>query len=517
MGLNLLSYLKKNTTKTQWLAFFGTFVCTLLVHLYHFANGLPGRDSFLNYYADQNILGSGRWALSVACGISSYYDLPWVIGINACLFLALAAVAVVSVLEIKNPVLILITGALMASTPTVTETFVFLYTADGYMIAMALAAFAVWFSRIEETRPGRWILSAVCICIACGIYQAYVSLSLILAVCYFMLELMRNRYEKKEYFRWIVRQIIVFAAALAAYYLIWQLCMKVQNITPNDYQGIADVGTVSADLLVKGLISSIRTFKWYFAPWSVATYGLTPYITLNFVFVLFFGISLLLAVWKSEIWKRPWALCLMALCLAAIIPFSSIWHFTSDSVFYRAMMLPGMVVLFVFAALNLEHWGKQTMQNLFGCLMIAVIVNNMVMANIVYFHMNLCYERTYAQAVAMMDDIREQQERHNVDQYTVVGQRYTETMLRGNDPEFGTTNEIGQIQLFTGILDENLLIEGGRISAFLEQIFGQEMEYHEKAVSLEDPEVQMMPTWPQAGSVKVIDDMLVIKLSENPE
>ena len=516
MGLNVLTYFKEKTTKSQWLAFVGTFICTILAHLYHFANGLPGRDSFLNYYADQNILGSGRWALSVACGFSSYYDLPWVIGISSCLFLALAAVAVVSVLEIKNPMLVLITGALMATAPTVTETFVFLYTADGYMIAMALAAFAVWFSRIEEGRPGRWILSAVCICIACGIYQAYVSLSLILAVCYFMLELMKNRYEKKAYISWAFRQVIIFAAALAAYYLIWQLCMKVQHVVPNDYQGIAEVGTISTNLLVHGLKSSIRTFKWYFAPWSVATYGFTPYIALNLVFVLFFVISLIVAVWKSEIWKRPWAVILMVLCLAAIIPFSSIWYFTSYSVYYRAMMLPGMVVLFVFAALNLEYWGKQMLQNLFGCLLIAVILNNMVMANIVYFHMNLCYERTYAQAIAMMDDIREQQSLHNVDQYTIVGQRYEETILKGNDPEYGTTNEIGQIQLFTSILDEDLFIEGIRISSFLDMVFGQKMEYHENAVSLEDPEIQQMPSWPQDGSMMVIDDMLVIKLSDNP-
>lgn len=518
MGLNLVAFFHQKITKHQKLAFVSTFLSMILVHLYMFTNGFWGRDSLLNFYTDQNILGSGRWALSLSCALSSYFNLPWAIGFLCCLAVALTAVAVVSVLRIENPVLILLTGGLLAATPTVTETITFLFTADGYFIAMALAAAAVYFSRIEEKRFSFGLLSAACICISCGIYQAYVSLSLILAVCYFMTELFLNRFEKKEYLHWVGKQAVIFITALAAYYIIWKLCMKVQDVAPNDYQGIAEVGQISTGLLMHGLKNSIRTFKWYFAPWSVPVYGFTPYIFLNLIFVLFFLASICLALWKSKIWQRPWALFLVILCLIAIVPFSSIWHFTSDSVYYRSMMLPGMPILFLFAALNFEHWGKQWLKNLYGVLLLAVVLNYGVMANIVYYHMELAEQRTCIEGAEMASRIRSVQKEHNVDKYTIMGQRYAKMMLRGHNPEYGYANEVGQIEIFASTLDKNLLIEGWRISTFLEMMTSLNLEYvgdpQTQQACLESEVFQEMPCWPKVGSIGIVNDTIVVKISD---
>ena len=198
MGEGLLLFYRTKLKKEYKFAFFATFLIAILIHLYKFANTLPNHDSVYNYYSDQNILGSGRWALSMACGISSYYDLPWVIGLISCVFIALTVVVIVALFKMKNPVLIGLTGALIASSPATTETFFFLFTADGYMISMFLAALAVYWTRIEESRKSRWIFSGICICVSCGIYQAYVSFALVLAVCYFMDALLDNRHSKEQ-------------------------------------------------------------------------------------------------------------------------------------------------------------------------------------------------------------------------------------------------------------------------------------------------------------------------------
>ena len=114
----------------------------------------------------------------------------------SCLFLALTVVVIVALLKIKNPVLIALTGGLLAASPATTETLFFLFTADGYMIAMFLSALAVYLSRIDENRTLCNVGAAVCICISCVIYQAYVSFALILAVCYFINVLLQNSYDK---------------------------------------------------------------------------------------------------------------------------------------------------------------------------------------------------------------------------------------------------------------------------------------------------------------------------------
>ena len=175
MGIDLVEYICKKITKQQKLAFTSSFFATLFIHLYFLTNTLPNHDSVLNYYSTQNVLASGRWALSTACGFTSYFDLPWINGIMSSIFIGLTVTVIVTLFRIKNPILIILTGCLFAASPATTDTFFFIYTADGYMIAMFLAATAVYWSRMGEKRKIYWILSAVCICVCCGIYQAYVS------------------------------------------------------------------------------------------------------------------------------------------------------------------------------------------------------------------------------------------------------------------------------------------------------------------------------------------------------
>ena len=79
MGIQLLNYYKNNIKRTWKIAFFSAFVLFLLVHLYKITNTLPNHDSYFNVYTNQDMTRSGRWFLRFACGISSYYDLDWVI------------------------------------------------------------------------------------------------------------------------------------------------------------------------------------------------------------------------------------------------------------------------------------------------------------------------------------------------------------------------------------------------------------------------------------------------------
>ena len=45
------------------------------------------------------MITSGRWFLTVACGFSSYFTIPWVIGLIGLIWLALTAAVLTEVLE----------------------------------------------------------------------------------------------------------------------------------------------------------------------------------------------------------------------------------------------------------------------------------------------------------------------------------------------------------------------------------------------------------------------------------
>ena len=521
MGEGVLRFCQTKVKKEYKIAFVITFLISILIHLYKFTNTLPNHDSVYNYYSAQNVLGSGRWALSLACGFSSYYDLPWVIGLLSCVFIALTAVVITALFKLKNPVLIGLTGALIAAAPATTETFFFLFTADGYMIAMLLAALAAYFSRLGENKPSRWIFSGVCICVSCGIYQAYVSFALILTVCHFIDDLLQNGHGKRDSFKWILCQMILYIVSLATYYVIWKLCMYFSGTAANDYQGISEVGTLSIGLLVNGLLNSVKTTILYFLQWDVLTHGFTLYSALSVIFVLLMGVGLLTAILKSGILKRKWALLLLALCLLAVIPFACIWHFTSERVGYRAMMLQSLTLLFVLTALLYERWAKTAAKNIAAIFLIVVVFNNALMANISYWYMNQCYERTYAEGAEMMAEIHDLQDRYTFDKIAVVGTRIYEVQYESIDPKTGEMQKSGKLHILSGLLEESLLYDSEHTIKFLEATFGLELNatlnLKQRNALLRTEEVQSMGCWPAGDSIAVIDDTLVIKLSDREE
>lgn len=517
MGEGLLECFRSRVKKEYKLAFVSTFLIALLIHLYKFTNTLPNHDSIFNYYSDQNILALGRWALSLACGMSSYFDLPWVIGLLSCVMMALTVVVIVALFRIGNPVLIGLTGALLAASPATTETFFFLYTADGYMIAMLLAAMAVYFSRIEETRLSRLVLSGICLCVSCGIYQAYVSFALLLAVCYCIDVLLQNRYDRKTCCAWVLRQAVIYIASMAAYYVIWKLCMLVSETSPTDYQGISEVGKLSTGLVVNGLIRSIQTVLIYFLQWDVFAHGWTLYSVLSVAFVCVLGTGLVVAVVRSGILKRKWAMGLLLLCLLSVIPFAGIWHFTSDSVGYRAMMLQSLTLLFLLSALLYERWAKPAAKNAVCVFLLLVVANNALMANISYFYMNLCYERTYAEGLEMMIRIHALQDECGIDDIAVVGDRLAEVQWPISDAETGRISPAGKIHILSALLETSLLFNAEHTLPFLKANYGLNLESAAPG-RLEQlssaTQVQSMGCWPAGDSMAIIDGTLIIKLAD---
>ena len=147
----------KNTWK---IAFLSAFVPGILIHLPVMLSDIPNHDGLSSMYFDQNMITSGRWFLSVACGFSSYFTIPWIIGLIGLLWLALAAVALTELLELADPLVIMAVSGLLVSFPALASTFAYVFTMDGYMMALFLAILAVLFTKKQKKG---WLAGAVCL------------------------------------------------------------------------------------------------------------------------------------------------------------------------------------------------------------------------------------------------------------------------------------------------------------------------------------------------------------------
>ena len=511
MGEGILKIWKNNIQKNWKIAFVATFIIGMIVHIYKFTNTLLGHDSIYNFYSDQNIVGSGRWFLSIACGISSYFDLPWINGLLSIIYISLTSVVIVEIFQIKNPIAIIISGGLLATFPGITETFFFGFTADGYMLAMLLAALSVYFSKIQEKRIYMLILSGVCICLSCGIYQAYVSFALILALCYFIYEMMENKYSNKEYFKWIRNQVIIYISALAAYYIIWKLCLLVQGTTANSYQGISEVGKIDISVILQGIPNTITSLAIFFLEWNILEHPITLYGILNIVFIIFFIIGLIIAFVKSQLIKRKLHLALAIICLILCIPISCIWHFTSSGVIYRPMMLVSICVIYIFSVFLFNRWVNIKLSNIACVLFATIIFNFSLMANISYYYLDKENERTFSMGTEMIIKIHEYESKYEINNIAIIGERGEKVWVR-NESEFSD-----KAHLLTHLMETDLLFNQEHTVNYLKNIHGLDLEAvsdKELETLTNSDEVQGMDIWPSQDSLKVIDDTLIIKISD---
>ena len=399
MGNELTEFYQDRIQKRWKIAFYSAFFLGLLIHIYKFTNLLPNHDGLYNFYSSQNMVASGRWFLSIACCLGSFFDLPWVNGILSLVFMGLTAAVITDIFDMENPCLIVLSSGLLVSFPAITATMAYEFTADGYMIAMFLAALSVRLTRmdtLDKKHRKSMVCSGICICLACGIYQAYVSFAFLLAVCYFMTELLENRREEKKYWQWIGLQMVIYGLAMAAYYLIWKICLRIQGLAAASYQGIDQVGTVNAGVLLGGFRKIFRDTVRFFLEWNILEHGVTRYSVLYILFLLAFAVALAVSAKKS---KMKWHhILLLVLCAAALPIGGFLWYLTSPDVFYHALMLQSLCLIYIFTAVLYERWMPHRTQNLALILLAVIVFNNSVTANIYYSYMDQSFRKTQAVA-----------------------------------------------------------------------------------------------------------------------
>lgn len=540
MGTAFITFYRTRIRPDWKFTFISTFVTGLLVHMYKFTNTLLSNDSLFNQYSSQHMVQSGRWFLSFACGISSRFDLPWVIGLISLVWISITAVILVDLFRVENRAVMLLTGGLLVTFPAVTQTFYYEFTADGYMLAMVLAALTVRFSTVGETRRTSLFLSFACIILTCGIYQAYVCFALVLSLCYFMAELLENRYTQKEYVMWVRRQILIYGLGMAVYYGIWHLLLRVGGTGPSLYLGMETIGQFSLSTIAHAVVQTITAFISAFMVWNFLEYGLTFYIILNILFLLTAAGIIITAIVKSRLLSRKCHTLLFFLC-AIFLPFAAfIWYFASPGVQYSTRMEQSICLFYILAAVLAARWITPKKSDLIALLLGLIIFNNAITANMVYFYMHRCYEKSYATAVEIASHI------HLLDDGTLESVMVVGVTDWFSEEEYRSGSGLRDLNLLKAI-HKNLFSSSGACAArFLSDIIDLELSYYQnpehelpsvaidpnwpvpgdwewnfpladdniKKAMIYTDEIANMDCWPAAGSIKVIDHIAVIKLSD---
>ncbi len=502
--------------KREWkTAFLACFFLGLLIHMPILLSDIPNHDGLDSLYFDQNMITSGRWFLMIACGFSSFYTLPWVIGVLGLIFLGCTAAALCELLEIRKDWAAALCGGLLASFPALASTFAYVFTLDGYMLAMLLAVSAVLFTK--KYKRG-FLPGAVCLAFSMGIYQAYLSFAMILSVFAILMLAAGGGTEIKALIFRALHYLYMGALGVGLYYVILQILLKLQGRELAGYQGID--GMLSGASGGVGFLSAIGGMYRDFAGFT-----LKGNVLFQNVFSLAACILLgaagagaaILKLRRRKDWKNPVLLVIIVLAVLVLPIATNIILLISPSVTYHLLMRYQWVLYLIGAAALAGSCESGTKKAVLlewaACAGAFVLVFCYgITDNIAYSNLQKRYEKTYAYCVRLLDRIEQTPGYYPGIPIAMIG-------AVGEEQYPATDLTLPVTANMIGMSGDSLLYRGDNYRKFIQNYLGATLNIL-SAEAMEEmyysPEYIAMESFPGADSIRIIDGIMYIK-TENTE
>ena len=303
----------------QRTAFFACLIAGLLVHLYAFTNLIPNSDGLGRVYDLQQMTISGRWFLHYASALNDYTQMPAAIGLLSLLLLAAAAALTVSLLRLDSRVLAGLSGAVMAAFPVMGYTFLYLFTASAYCLAILLAVLSVWLARRGTLLS--WAAGAAVLALSMGTYQAYAAVAISLS----LLVVFRTALDPESSFQSTLRLGLRLMAYLAAgallYYGVLLLFLQLKGLELLSYLGMDAASSGYPFSRLPRLILNCykQVVSFFFLPGSDNGFADLWMVLLDLAALALGGACFLLHLGKRGLYRDSWR-PLTALAMAALLP-----------------------------------------------------------------------------------------------------------------------------------------------------------------------------------------------------
>lgn len=507
----------KSFIKPQWkVCFVAALIFGLAAHLYKITNWLPNWDSLVFRYDAQNMVALGRWFLPVVCSFTSFYDLPFLNGIIAILFHALSAVCICKMLNVRKKITAALIGAIIVTFPTVTSVLMYNYVADGYSIAFFLSTLAAYFLTKKKWRYS--VIGAVLIALSTGIYQAYITVTIMLVLLHLIDETLYNGATLKDILKKAAVMLLSGVAGVALYGIILKIVLTISSSALLDYQGINSAVALSGIDILGSLYRIKETFINIFFDFSR---GITLYLALNIIVLLFTVTHYIKYIVVNKLYKAPLKLLVVIVMSFMLVLGAGILAFANPTVDYHNLMLMGYAVFYIFFIILYERGAdashKHATLKCWAVFVMALIIiaNQVVIANVAYHKAGIAYEKSYGTLIRIADRIEQTENSDAANRIMVIGALENSEAYSINLPPD-----------ITGITDGYILraddetVGQSVLCNALNDYCGKNYQFisgEEKNKLLANEAIKEMQNWPAESSVAVLDNIIIIKLGVEGE
>lgn len=509
--LDFFKYLKK----PSGIAFICSFFIGILIHLFALVNVLHNFDDTL--WIPEGVgmgVSSGRWFLQVLAytfaPFDGIYNLPYFNGLLFIFFISLAAAITVSTFKISSNRIAALIGIVFVSFPSVASTMLFRFVVDYYGFAIFIAALSVWV--LDRYRFGLFFSSLLIAC-SMGIYQAYlpfiVSMFVLLALKYIM--------DTDMSFAKIIRKglyycLCIFIGVLF-YFLFLKICIWYFQEPLSSYQGIDEMGNLSLASMPLLIARAIyRFFSLSFTDYG----GITQTTILQIIYIISYLSSLFMVMFTVIMKKKHVSIIILTLfvSLAFTIAVALVEIMSPNSYIYTIMLF-SYVWVFVSPAILFESlpafsMKMETVKKIFfkviSIALCIVIFSYAYISNMNYTSLYYANRQAENYLNGLVVQVRMTEGFDTNKKWAFIG--------NFNDPLF---SDPWQDMTILGGNSSSLGLINATYSNiyFVRHYFGYTIpmaDSHTVERLEESEEIKAMPCWPNDGSVKILDDTIVIKL-----
>lgn len=488
-----------------------SFLCGIMTHMYALTNNLHNYDDIFSqplHYGSG--VPSGRFALEWLANLSvlldSGYDLPWVNGVLFLVLLSLTAELLVTVLSIQRTSHAALVGMLFTVFPTAASILIHRFTAVYYGISILLAVLAVW---VLPRRRAGFLFSSVCISLSMGIYQAYVPITISL----FVLQLLRKTLEGEEKPSAIVKQGLRACVALllgvGLYALILKLALHFTGRELLDYQGIDQMGRLSLQE-IPGLVKDAVYLVCMLPVKNYCDINGTVYLKAVYCFLGIVSVAMIAYILLVKRPKLGMVILTGTLCIAFLIAVNFIYIMCPHSHIYTLMVYAAALigcapVVIIECVPPMRQGRRQLLLSRVVAGGIALLIAGYAYEdNLNYTALYYCNRQVENYMNALVVQVRMTDGFDTDKEWAFVGAI--------DDPLMWFSWESGLT--YGGTAPPENLLNCHSTMAWVNQYFGYAppLASPERIEELSATEaVRAMPVWPDAGSIQVIEDTVVIK------
>lgn len=487
------------------------FAIGLVAHGYCYFNGNFSHDSLFSIHEQSPavMISSGRYLRPVYRLLRGSFTLPVINGFLFLCFLSMSVYLLTDILNIQKKSLVALTCGLLTANSTIgLMNASYLHDADSYGLALLLALAGVWVSLHLSHGSCYAVLFYFA---SLGIYQAYIDVAIYVFLILALVRLLQGGGVKKVYLQ-TIRNLLPIAAGMVLYFLG---ILVTQHMTQVSGGGLYNDPTAALSLrsLSDRFLSCARAlYLWFF---SSAAHAPGVVIGANLLMLALTALLLVALIRRrqlpgSSVWGIIGILFLIPFGMNAVTLLSNVCHWLTVFACYLSYLCaPVLIGLYDEdpAGSKCTRFSRKA----WAVLAAVLIFDSCLYSNEIYLKKELESAATLSTFTRIVDRM-EQTEGF------VPGQ--TEVAFVGllfDSPL--STERSGFDHTSTGLWHSYSTTYYETYEVYLSYYLGypahcvdtNEIQKYEKM-----EQVIAMPSFPAAGSVQMVEDVLVIKLSDVP-